>query len=291
MSRSSNPVLSPAALPGHGQRVVGTSPRTIAVTVGMEDRFQLLFQQHRCCGLGHPVRRVRHAEHPDPRPMIFRYLHRPHRPREVAPRSSSGSTACRGCPSPRAANSVMLTASTPGAPLFARTFSHASIIPGAWRSQTTSPSACGPSSAPPPQGWRRGDLACPAPSLRPHYRAFTATTSRSAPVPRSVLCPSRFRPLGVLPLATSGAQAHLTGGLETTGSPVPCQRPRRAHATYTPDTARATRRPPPGSGHAQRARLHPGDTRQPRFRCHRSILSMRQQWFTHVRLLVAHLTR
>jgi len=30
-----------------------------------------------------------------------------------------------------------------------------------------------------------------------------------------------------------------------TGSPVPCQRPRRAHATSTPGTARAACRPPP----------------------------------------------
>src|SRR5450631_2358279 len=65
---------------------MGASPRTIAVTIGMEDRLQLLLQQHRRCGLGHPVRRVRHAEGPDPRPMVLRYLHRPHRPREVTPR-------------------------------------------------------------------------------------------------------------------------------------------------------------------------------------------------------------
>ncbi len=39
-------------------------------------------------------------------------------------------------------------------------------------------------------------------------------------------------------------------GIGTTGSPVPCQRLRRAHATYTPSTARPARRPPPGSGHA-----------------------------------------
>src|SRR5215475_15241190 len=38
-------------------------------------------------------------------------------------------------------------------------------------------------------------LVCTAPSLRPHYRAFPATTSRPAPVPR----------LGTLPLAVSAA--------------------------------------------------------------------------------------
>jgi len=71
--------------------------------------------------------------------------------------------------------------------------------------------------------------------------------------PASVLCPSRFPPLGGLPLVGRVAEhAHLNGriGNGTTGSPVPCQRLRRAHATYTPDTARPARRPPPGSGHA-----------------------------------------
>ena len=38
-------------------------------------------------------------------------------------------------------------------------------------------------------------MNCPAPSLRPHYRALTATTGRSAPVPR----------IGTLPLAVSAA--------------------------------------------------------------------------------------
>jgi len=58
LSRRS-PVLSPATLTGHGQRVMGTSPRTIAVTVPVKDRLELLLQQHRCRGLGNPVCRVR----------------------------------------------------------------------------------------------------------------------------------------------------------------------------------------------------------------------------------------
>jgi hypothetical protein len=40
-------------------------------------------------------------------------------------------------------------------------------------------------------------------------------------------------------------------GIGATGSPVPCQRLRRAHATYTPGTARRARRPPPGRGRAR----------------------------------------
>src|ERR1039458_989663 len=70
------------------------------------------------------------------------------------------------------------------------------------------------------------------------------------PLCLAVLCPLRCPPLGVLPLAARGADVapfRLTDGSEATGSPVPCQRLRRAHATYTPDATRATRRQLPGS--------------------------------------------
>ena len=53
-----NPVLLPTPLSGHRQGVVAVSARTVAVTVRMEDRLQLLLQQHRCRGLGNPVGRV-----------------------------------------------------------------------------------------------------------------------------------------------------------------------------------------------------------------------------------------
>ncbi len=62
-------------------------------------------------------------------------------------------------------------------------------------SQTTSPSALVHPSTHPPQGWHLDDLACPAPSLQPHYRTFVTTAGRSAPVPR----------IGTLPLAVSAA--------------------------------------------------------------------------------------
>ncbi|MDQ2852210.1 MAG: hypothetical protein M3Y49_16060 [Actinomycetota bacterium] len=51
------------------------------------------------------------------------------------------------------------------------------------------------------------------------------------------------------------------------------------------------RRPPPGSGHPHMGVPSSRGHLTTRFRCHRSILSMRQQWFTRVRLLVAHVTR
>ena len=94
-----------------------------------------------------------------------------------------------------AAKSSMLTASTPGAALFARTFSHASNtrrFSNFKRLQLLPRSIC---RLLPRTVDLHTTVNCPAPSLRPHYRALTATTSRSAPVPR----------IGTLPLAVSAA--------------------------------------------------------------------------------------
>src|SRR5260370_35167450 len=52
------PVLLPAAFPGHGQRVMGTSPGTITVAVAVEDRLQPLLQQHGDRRLRNPVRHI-----------------------------------------------------------------------------------------------------------------------------------------------------------------------------------------------------------------------------------------
>src|ERR1017187_4280465 len=54
-----HPVLLPTARSSHGQCVMGISPRTIAIAVLVEDRLKLLFEQHRCCGLGNTIYRVR----------------------------------------------------------------------------------------------------------------------------------------------------------------------------------------------------------------------------------------
>ena len=50
----------------------------------VEDRLQLLLQQHRCCGLGHPVGHVRRPGDPDPFSLVLRYLDGPHRSGHVA---------------------------------------------------------------------------------------------------------------------------------------------------------------------------------------------------------------
>ncbi len=48
------------------ERVMGGSPRAVAVTVGVKDRLQLLFQQPRGRSLRDSVCRVGHTEDADP---------------------------------------------------------------------------------------------------------------------------------------------------------------------------------------------------------------------------------
>src|SRR6266536_73045 len=189
-----NPVLAPAALSGHGQRVMGRTPGTVTITVTVEDRLQLLLQQHRRCGLRHPVGRVGHAEDPDPRSMVLRYLHRPHRPRHVA---------SRGHPIPQLIEVVP----------------HIVVEPGDADGVHARRPVVGPDLLPRLKDEAFGDLkrlhfrlrshrrllplrvdlrltvVCPAPWLQPHYRAFIATTSRPAPLPR----------IGTLPLTVLAA--------------------------------------------------------------------------------------
>ena len=73
----------------------------------------------------------------------------------------------------------------------------------------------------------------PAPSLRPRYRGFTATTNRSASASRDGTRPLAVQPLGVLP---AGRPRNGTGQCRDAPSPVPCgsRRPgsRRLHAGH-----------------------------------------------------------
>src|SRR6516164_4657047 len=141
----------------------------------------------------------------------------------------------------------MLTAYTPGAPLLARTFSHASTMRRLSISNDFT-FGLGPSISSSPFGLASSDLGLPGPWAPPALPGFITPTGRSAPVPRGT------QPLTVgrrsrVSLSRPGGQHHpfrLADSAETTGSPVPCQRLRRAHAISTPGTARATHRPSPG---------------------------------------------
>src|SRR3954451_14803124 len=138
-------------------------------------------------------------------------------------------------------------------------------------------------------GWPQGDLACPAPSLQPDYRAFITTTGRSAPVSR----------IGTLPLTAI-----------TAGGPSCCDRPEHAparssvsrrqvllfHASAHGELTPPIHRTPPGQRAAsplaaagpqacRSSRKYP----QPPVSASSHYVSTRQQWFTHVRLLAAYL--
>src|SRR4051812_42903900 len=95
----------------------------------------------------------------------------------------------------------------------------------------------GLTSVPPRAGWPRSDPGLPGPLAPAPLQGLHLYDKPARPLcSASVLCPSRFWPLGVLLLAGRVAQpAQPNGrvGIGTTGSPVPRQRLRRAHATYT----------------------------------------------------------
>ena len=126
--------------------------------------------------------------------MVFRYLHRAHRPREIAPRAHAVPQLVEVVPllrcEPLDAHGVHARRTTVRLDLLPRLQNEA--LSNFKRLQLP---------LRPVRRFlpRRVDLKmtldCPAPSLQPHYRAFTATTGRSAPVPR----------IGTLPLTVSAA--------------------------------------------------------------------------------------
>src|ERR1700739_1214321 len=184
-----HPVLRPAPPTAHGQRVMGAAPRTVTVAVPGEHRLQLLLQQPGRCSPRHPVRRVRHAEQTHAFPMILRYLHAPHRPGKVTPRGHPVPQLVEVVPpllfEQPDADRVHARRPVPGPDLLPRLHDEAFI--------DLKRLHLGLGSLPRLLPWRVGlgmTLVCPAPSLPPPYRTFTATTSRPAPVPR----------IGTLPL-------------------------------------------------------------------------------------------
>jgi len=281
-----NPVLLPAASTCHSQRVLGRTPRTVAVTVGMKDRLQPHFQQHRCCGLCHSIGHVRHPERSDPSPMIIRYLHRPHRPRQVTARGHSVPQLVEVVPLPlpelRDVDRVHARRSLVAPDLHPRLVDEALVDLKRLHRRLWSTRRLLPH-----RGWPPSDLTCPAPSLQPHYRAFSTTTGRSAPVP------------GIGTLAPADIAAR--------GSPLDAQPASAAHRV--PDDRFSCSMPAPTmrSRHLYTGH-HQSNTQTALWlRTHRWVfvpeipttpgfgatiyVSMRRQWFTHVRLLIAYLTR
>ncbi len=137
------------------------------------------------------------------------------------------------------------------------------------------------------------DLTCTTPSLQSHYKTFTTTTGRPAPVPR----------IGTLPLtvfAACGPPSRRPGGRLTHFDWPPVSRrqvllfPTCACNELTPPIRRTPPEPHTGRSLAEGTPrgpfLCPGTCGPPSFGVIKS-LSTRQQWFTHVRLLVAYLAR
>ena len=132
------------------------------------------------------------------------------------------------------------------------------------------------------------------PSLQPHYRAFTATTSRSAPVPR----------IGTLPLAVSAPwgppsrdqnrrTSPISSGRRYRGDRFSCSMPAPATSSRHLYTGRHQGSTQPAPWLRARPAGGPLSRRypQPPVSAPSFYVSMRLQWFIHVRLLVAHLTR
>src|SRR5680860_1278217 len=122
--------------------------------------------------------------------MVFRYLHRPHRPGEVAPRTHPIPQAVEivplPLPEPVDADGVHARRSAVRSDLLPRpkdetlrNLKRLHLLLRSLRRLLLN------------RVGHRFDLACTAPSLQPHYRTLTATTSCPAPVPR----------IGTLPLA------------------------------------------------------------------------------------------
>src|SRR5580693_6403157 len=183
----------------------GTAPRTIPVAVPVEDRLQFLLQQHRRRSLRHPVARIGHAGQTHAFPMIFRYLHAPHRPREIAPRAHPVPQLEQIVPQlllkQPDADGIHARRPVIGPDLLPRLHDQALV--------DLKRLHLGPGPGPWLLPLRVGHgltLVCTAPSLRPHYRTLTATTSRPAPVPR----------LGTLPLAVRAARGPPSRGQQGT---------------------------------------------------------------------------
>jgi hypothetical protein len=184
---------------------MSASPRTVTVTVLVKDRLQRLFQQHRRRGLGNAIRRIRHAERPDPQTMIFWYLHRAHRSREIASRRHPVPQPVEVVPLPPAefgdTHGIHARRAPIGPDLLPRPVDQALIDLKRLHLRLGSSRRLLPERVGHPS-----TLVRSAPWLQDHYSPFIATTSRPAPVPR----------IGTPPLAVSAPRGSPFRGQATT---------------------------------------------------------------------------
>ena len=153
----------------------------------MEDLFDLLLQPPGHHRLRDPVRDSRHTQDPRAAAVRLRDLHRTHRGREVAPRGHPVPDLVQIIPSdpPRTPRSTPIRTR--------RALVGLNLLPRlpdsplrnterlAWRFQLIHATPPGHTARLIERTTATDD---PAPSLRSHYRGFTATTSQSASAPR-----------------------------------------------------------------------------------------------------------
>src|SRR6202022_1924547 len=80
-----HPVTSPTSLSAGSHRLQRRAPWSVAVRVGMKQRFHLRLQIQAHDRLSDSVCHRGHSENPDPLAMCLRYFDCPHRRREVTP--------------------------------------------------------------------------------------------------------------------------------------------------------------------------------------------------------------
>ena len=200
-----NPVVSPTPLPTCPQRIMSRPSRPIPIGIPVEHGLHLGLQVQVRDRLSDPVRDSGHAEH-SRSARLLRYLHRPHRRREITPRGHPIPDLVEVRLQVRLKRQDRLLVNTRSTPV------------------GLDPSPCLPDQplgnhkrlavrfrlahpAPPARGrlTSRPSQDDPSPSLQPHYRTFTATTVGPPLCPASVLYPSRISRLELsLPQATAG---------------------------------------------------------------------------------------
>ena len=192
-----------------------------------------------------PGRPYWHAEQTHAFPVIFRYLHAPHRPGEVTPRAHP-------VPQPEEIVPQLLLEQADADRVHARRpVIGPDLLPRLHDEALTDLKRLhlrlgpGPRLLPLRVGPRL-TLVCTAPWLRPHYRTLLATMSRPAPVPR----------LGTLPLAVSAARGPPSRGQRgslapLTWPPISGRQVLLFHASAHDELTPPLHRAPPGqhAGH------------------------------------------
>src|ERR1700679_2019954 len=258
-----HPGILPAALSRQSHSLMRRPARSVTKGIGMEVRFECRLQTLLNHHLSHTVGNRWNSQRPHT-PIRLRDLHSFNRRRLVTPRSQSIPELVEIGSQPQLELLDRLSVDSSGAPVGLDLlvgfpdFAFGNIKRFGLPSQIL----------PLPVVWlnRPGNAT---PSVQLHYRAFTPTTSDSAPVPR----------IGTLALAGATCLS-FSLRIAATGSYVPHRSLCWRHATFMPDA----RQP------ISRHRLSLSRSIHTLRFWRRHGVSTRHQWFTCVRLTSTHLT-